>query len=136
MAKDGNKKKWAIGALLAAGAGYLAGILTAPKSGKETRDDIKETTGKDIAAAEAQLKKTRAELDKAISNAKAEVDKLKGHAKDELSSALAKADSATDKAHEILNAVKAGEADDRDLQEALNNVTEAFDHLKSYLKKS
>jgi gas vesicle protein len=32
--------KFAIGALIGAAAGVVAGIMTAPKSGKETRDDI------------------------------------------------------------------------------------------------
>jgi len=36
-----SKGKLAIGALIGAGAGFVAGILTAPKSGKETRADIK-----------------------------------------------------------------------------------------------
>lgn len=35
-------KKLAIGAIVGAAVGVVAGILTAPKSGKETRDDIKE----------------------------------------------------------------------------------------------
>ena len=34
-------KKFALGALFAAAIGYIAGILTAPKSGKETREDLK-----------------------------------------------------------------------------------------------
>jgi gas vesicle protein len=36
-----SKGKFALGALIGAGAGLIAGILTAPKSGKETRADIK-----------------------------------------------------------------------------------------------
>ena len=40
----GNKitKKVLIGTALGLAAGYVAGILTAPKSGKETRQDIKD----------------------------------------------------------------------------------------------
>ena len=34
-------KKLAIGAIVGAIAGLAAGVLTAPKSGRETRDDIK-----------------------------------------------------------------------------------------------
>lgn len=33
--------KFAVGAILGAATGIVAGVLTAPKSGKETRDDIK-----------------------------------------------------------------------------------------------
>ena len=35
------KGKFAIGALIGIAAGFVTGILTAPKSGKETRDEIK-----------------------------------------------------------------------------------------------
>jgi gas vesicle protein len=35
-------KRLAIGALFGAAVGVVAGILTAPKSGKETRQDIKD----------------------------------------------------------------------------------------------
>lgn len=34
-------RKFAIGALIGAAAGVVAGVLTAPKSGKETRADLK-----------------------------------------------------------------------------------------------
>lgn len=36
-----SKGKFAIGALFGAAVGLVAGLLTAPKSGKETRADIK-----------------------------------------------------------------------------------------------
>jgi gas vesicle protein len=36
-----SKGKFAIGALFGAAVGVVAGVLTAPKSGKETRDELK-----------------------------------------------------------------------------------------------
>jgi gas vesicle protein len=36
-----SKGKFALGALFGAAAGFIAGIVTAPKSGVETRADIK-----------------------------------------------------------------------------------------------
>lgn len=36
-----NKSKFALGAIMGAAAGIVAGLLTAPKSGKMTRKDIK-----------------------------------------------------------------------------------------------
>lgn len=60
-----SKNKFAIGALIGAAAGLVAGILTAPKSGKETRQDIADKTGelKDGAAKKAdQLKQKAGEL--------------------------------------------------------------------------
>ncbi|MCL1876472.1 YtxH domain-containing protein [Candidatus Saccharibacteria bacterium] len=44
----GNKSKakgFAMGAVFGAAVGVVAGLLTAPKSGKETRADIKEKAG-------------------------------------------------------------------------------------------
>jgi gas vesicle protein len=40
-----SKGKFALGAVIGAAAGIIAGLLTAPKSGKETRADIKEKAG-------------------------------------------------------------------------------------------
>ncbi|HSW77649.1 MAG TPA: YtxH domain-containing protein [Candidatus Chromulinivoraceae bacterium] len=37
-----TKGKFALGAIIGAAAGIVAGLLTAPKSGKETRADIKD----------------------------------------------------------------------------------------------
>ncbi len=42
--KMSKKSKFAVGAAIGAIVGVAAGILTAPKSGKETRDDIKKKT--------------------------------------------------------------------------------------------
>ena len=36
-----SKRKFVLGALFGAAAGVVAGVLTAPKSGKETRADLK-----------------------------------------------------------------------------------------------
>lgn len=40
-----SKGKFAIGALFGAAVGAVAALLTAPKSGKETREDIKRKAG-------------------------------------------------------------------------------------------
>jgi gas vesicle protein len=40
-----KRSKLTIGAILGASAGIVAGLLTAPKSGKETRDDIRRKAG-------------------------------------------------------------------------------------------
>jgi gas vesicle protein len=53
--KRSNMKRLAMGSALAATAGYLAGVLTAPKSGKETRSDLKGVADKSWAEAEKDL---------------------------------------------------------------------------------
>ncbi len=130
-----STKKIAIGTVVAAGAGYLAGILTAPKSGKETRKDIKINTEKGIAAAEKILKKSYSQLSEASTKAKVQVKKLSGKAKKDLEVAIDFADKAKKKAGEILSDVHEGKTEDKHLQKALDESQKAFENLKAYLKK-
>ncbi len=133
--KDNTAKKLAIGGAIAAVAGYLAGILTAPKSGKETRRDIKDTADKGVDAAEKDVKKLQAELDKVIKQAQANKAKLGKAAQEELNELLEKAKDSKDKAGDVLSAVRAGEAEDRDLDRAVKAANRSLGHLKKYLKK-
>lgn len=128
-------KKLAIGAAFAGVAGYLAGILTAPQSGKETRQDIKETTYKTLSEAERDLKKLHTELDKVLVEARIQGDKLSGKAHKELEQLLNKAKDTKEKAREMLSAIHEGDAQDKDLHKAIKDVNDAIEHLKSYLKK-
>lgn len=54
------KGKWALGAVIGAVAGFVSGVLLAPKSGKETREDVKKAgvKAKDDIAAEVDKVKT------------------------------------------------------------------------------
>lgn len=133
--KDATKKV-AIGAVVAAAAGYIAGILTAPKSGKETREDIKTTAKSAYVMAEKELKALHTELDKLIVEAKGRANDLKGVGKENLDKAVANARTAKEKARELLSAVHEGDADDKDLKKAIDDATKAIAHLKTYLKKA
>lgn len=130
-----NTGKFAIGALVAGAVGYVAGILTAPKSGKETRKDIHDAAVKAKTEAEKKLKELHSELSKLIDKGAKEVQTLKEKAKKELDGALKKAGESRQKAREVLSAVRDGQADDRDLQKAIEDVRESIDHLNAYLKK-
>ncbi len=133
--KDNTAKKLAIGGAIAAVAGYLAGILTAPKSGKETRQDIKDTADKGVAEAEKDVKKLQAELDELVKQAKTNQAKLGKAAQKELNELVEKAKDSKDKAGDVLSAVRAGEAEDRDLDRAVKAANRSLGHLKKYLKK-
>jgi gas vesicle protein len=128
-------KKIAVVTLAAAAAGYLAGILTAPKSGKETRKDIKDNATKGYAEAEKQLKKLHTELNQTLEEAKVKVATLNGKAREELEAATAVAKQGKEKAREILSALHEGEAEDKDLQKAIKDAKTSLDHLKTYLTK-
>lgn len=132
---DKRVKKFAIGAVLAAAAGYVAGILTAPKSGKETREDIKNTAVKTYKAAEKELKQLHTELNGLIGDASKKAAELKGTAQKSLSKAVDGAKAAKEKARELLSAVHEGDADDKDLTAAVKEAQKAVQHLKSFLQK-
>ena len=66
-----EKKGLALGAIVGAVVGVITGILFAPKSGKETRQDIKEATSKAAEKLSAEAHKIQEEAVELI--AKAEV---------------------------------------------------------------
>jgi gas vesicle protein len=128
-------KRFALTTLVAAAAGYVTGILTAPKSGKETRQDIKDTTEKTVREAEKQLKKLHTELSDVLGQAKEHAEKLKGQAREEFESVVKTAHTTKEKARQILSAVHEGDATDKDLKKAVKDAQKAVDHLKSFLTK-
>jgi gas vesicle protein len=130
-----SSKKWALGTIFAAIAGFTAGILTAPKSGKETRKDIKEATLNSITEAEKQLKNLHTQLTELINETHGKFEVVGDKAKKQLDEALAKAKRAKDKARELLSAVHEGDAGDQDLQKAIKEASEVVDHLKTFLEK-
>lgn len=80
-----SKGKFALGALFGAAAGFVAGILTAPKSGKETRADLK------VKADEAKKK-----ADKMVADAKVKGEHMYGNVR-------SKADTAVKDAKETMS---------------------------------
>jgi gas vesicle protein len=128
-------KKLAIGSVVAAAAGYVAGVLTAPKSGKETRKDIKSAADKSWTQAEKELKRLHTELDKVIKDSKKAGDKAGSKAKKEIEGLVEKAQDTKEKARQVLSAVHEGDAEDKDLKKAIKDANDAISHLRDYLKK-
>jgi gas vesicle protein len=133
--KRENLKRAAITGTVAAAAGYVAGVLTAPKSGKQTREDLKTAADNGRAEAEKDLKRAHTELDKVIKEAKTGSSKLGSKAQKELGELVDKAKDTKQKVREVLSAVHEGDAEDRDLQRAVKNANNAVKHLRTYLKK-
>ena len=133
--KSNVLKKVAIGSAIAASAGYVAGVLTAPKSGKQTRQDIKNRADKSRGDIEKELKKLGVELDKVIKDARARGDKAGSRAKKELGDISARARDAKEKVREVLSAIHEGDAEDKDLRRALRDAQAAIGHFKDYIKK-
>lgn len=132
--KDAGKKI-ALGAIIAGAVGYVAGVLTAPKSGKETRQDIKNKAGQLMAEAEKRLKALHTELSSLLAQARTKAEAVKGKARTELEKAMDTAAKAKEKAREMLSAAHEGTAEDKDLDQAVKEAAKAIDHLKTYLSK-
>jgi gas vesicle protein len=135
MSKN-TTKKWAIGTIFAAIAGFTAGILTAPKSGKETRKDIREVTLKSLAETEKQLKNLHDQLSEIIAEAQVKIGSVSAKTKEQFEIALTAAKQAKSKAKALLDATHKGKNQDQDLQKAINDATKALSHLKTFLKKN
>ncbi len=135
MTKDNNAgKKLAIGAALAGITGYVAGILTAPKSGKETRADIAQKADKVAESVLFELRELEFELKELLAKTKSEAATLKGKALEEFNQAVEAAKDAQNKLVTVTKSIKAGEAEDPELNKALKQGKLAANNLKKYLK--
>lgn len=132
----GKGKNIAIGAAIAGAVGYVAGILTAPKSGKETRKDIHDTAVKAKVEAEKQLKKLHSQLNDLLKQGKEVSAKLSGKGKEDWEKLAAAAVASKDKVRAVLSSIHEGGTDDKDLQKAIKDAAAAVDSLKSYLAKN
>jgi gas vesicle protein len=132
---ENTVKKIAIGAAIAAAAGYITGLLTAPKSGKETREDIKNTAVKGKTEAEKELKKLHTELSDLLGDVKEKGSDLSDKTSKELKDLADKAAAAKEKTREVLSALHEGDAEDKELKKALTEANKAIEHLRTYLKK-
>ncbi len=128
-------KKVAIGSSVAAIAGYVAGVLTAPKSGKQTRHDIKAAADKTVVEAEKDFKKLQAELNHVVEDAKNNGGKLSAKARKEVEELVEKAKDSKEKVSEMISAVREGSAEDKDLERAVKEAQKAISHLRKFVKK-
>jgi gas vesicle protein len=132
--KSETVKKVAIGSAIAGAVGYLAGILSAPKSGKQTRQDIADKASEVKGSAEDELQELNDELKDMIKKAKDKTISLGSTARAEYNETLIKAKDAQNKAGEVLKAVKDGEAANPELDKAVRQARQAAKNLGKYLK--
>ena len=72
-----SKGRFAIGAIIGTAAGLIAGLLTAPKSGKETRADIKQKAVDLKENAEQKADKIRKRTEEVAGDLKDDFDELR-----------------------------------------------------------
>ena len=125
----------ALGGAILAGASYLAGILTAPKSGRETRKDLNRAARQAKAEAERKLKLAHSELNALLDKLESEIKKGTTKVDKELKDTIKQGKEVKVKARELISALHEGEAEDHDLDVAVKEVRAAIKHLKSFAKK-
>jgi gas vesicle protein len=130
-----KERNLAVGAMAGAGIGYLAGILTAKKSGKETRKDIVDATIKAKGQAEKKIKGLHTKLVELLKEGEEILKSTKSGTREGFVKALDKAKQARDNTREVLSAIHEGDADDKDLKKAIDEANNAIEHLKTYLTK-
>lgn len=128
-------KRLAVAVGLAAAVGYVAGLLTAPKSGKETREDLKQAAQKGASQAEQQLRDLNGELADLMDQARRRGTDMGDRARKQLDELVDQARVARDKAREVVAAFQEGNAQDDDLRLAVAQANSALNHLREYLKK-
>jgi gas vesicle protein len=128
-------KKIAIGAAVAGAVGYVTGILTAPKSGKETRKQLAEEAEGLKESTEDELQKLNNELKDLIKQTKVKTVALSSGARAEFNEAVIRAKDAQKKSADALKAFKEGEADDPELNKAVKQAKQAQKNLSKFFKK-
>lgn len=130
---ENNSKNAFLGIALGLLVGYAAGVLFAPKSGRETRQDIADAGTKFVHQAGEIIDNLQDQLNDLMGLAKDQVNTLNDRRKEELEKLVHAAKDASDKANSLYNAVKDGESDDPELKKAVENFKNAKNHLATFL---
>lgn len=130
----GTGQKFALGAILAGTVGFIAGILAAPKSGKETRQDLKVATKIAVRQAEKDLKSAHTELKQLIASASVAVKDTSKQAKKDFEKAIERAKKSQSKVKVVLSSIHDGTSDDPELKKALDEAIAARSHLKKFFQ--
>lgn len=130
------KKKFGLGIIIGGLIGVIAGILTAPKSGKETRADLKKKAYEVKGSVERKLKEAYKELDGLSRQLKSQAQELKGKAKTELDDLSQKADDLKGRVKAAITSIKSGddEDDEATLDQLLKDLQALKDKIATKLK--
>lgn len=135
MAKS---SKFGLGVIFGALAGAVAALLSAPKSGKETREELKKVADNFGADAEKKLKYLHGEASKLIEKCEAEGKKLSGTAKKDADQVLEKASNIKDRIKKYIAEVKNGDenSEDLSLEDLKKELKDVEASITSFAKKS
>ncbi len=124
-----SKQKLGLGIVIGSVVGVIAGLLTAPKSGKETREDIKKRAQEVKGSLERKLKDAHKELGTLSEELKEKAKTVQGKAKEELNELAKKADELKERTKAAITSIKSG--DDEDDEATLDQLVKDFMALKT-----
>lgn len=125
----------ALSGLIAGAAGYIAGIMTSPKSGKQNRAKVKRVAKKSRRTTEKELKKLQKELSSVVDSSKKATQTMGKKAQGEYGLLVEKAKNSQESMKEVFSAIKEGKAQDKDLDKAVKDAKAAIEHTQDFLKK-
>jgi gas vesicle protein len=128
-----KESKLALGALVATGAGFVAGVLTAPRSGWRTRQKLAKSASKARVDGEKQLKQLHSDLQNLIKDGEVKLKTSK--ATKEFKKQLENSKKTKQKVKLLISAIHGGEATDPDLKKMLEEAKKAKSNLSQFLKK-
>lgn len=131
MSKRGTLKSGLLGVII----GSIAGVLFAPKAGKETRKDIKDAAKKAGAEAEKQLKEMHGQLASKIDDLADRTKEAKGASKNELQKLGERAESVKDRVSEAISTLRAGESSEEETAKALKEAQDTINEIAKKVKK-
>jgi gas vesicle protein len=127
----GTNNKIIGGTVIGLAAGYIAGILTAPNSGKKTRKKIKDTADKSIAEVEKQFKSIYKQSQDMLKKVLDENPKVTQKVQDAVK-AVEKSQATIKR---ILSSLHGGDDVDEDLNQAIADAKLAMKHLSEFVSK-
>ena len=133
MAKKHSARNLLALSMMAAG-GYLLGKKTSFKP--EHKADANDSRSVDLADAERELKQLHSEIEELLEAAKRAGQPLSSYSLKKLDEVLKAGRTAKDRLSQVIEAVRTGEAEDKDLAFAVKEAEQALKHAKKFLLKN
>ena len=128
-----NSRNIIVGAILVGAASYVAGILTAPKKGKETREDIRHASVNLKISLENALKKLYTDSSRQLERALNVNQNLTAQTKKELDLLIASVKHAKDKIKVYLTSLREGEIEEEEITLLLTDGRDNTERLKFFV---
>jgi len=128
-----NSRNIVFGAVVIGAASYLAGILTAPKKGSETREDIRHASVNAKISLEKSLKKLYADSSRQIERALNVNHELTKQTKRELDLLIASVKHATEKIKIYLTSIRDGDIEEEEITLLLTDGRDNTERLKLFV---